>query len=764
MSPTRQGPHIQIYQDQHEMQPHPHLHQHPHMHAQPQLQPPPLQLNRPRPQLAPSAMPLQPTNRNAQMAFPPPMHMAPKQMTPILGSSYPAMPGEINAMHMAQSMSQPELMPAFTDSPAKRTILPSSQPMLPPHIIACQAMHSQPPQQPMFASWNSNLQPFDQENFHVNMPMAANFVEFPNSSGMPRGPLKRSYSETVPGSDKPFKKGRPGSFQDSEDTITELPEPEDMPPVHDDGQKPPFSYATMIGMAILRAENRQLTLANIYQWIADTFAYYREDPKTGWHNSIRHNLSLNKAFTKRERPKTDAGKGCYWVIVPGMEHLFFKDKNKKNNNVMPMQQAFSTQPMMQTMPQPVPEAMQTRGWIVQSQATMETVASVPQPRPQTAPALDVTLPSLSSDATLPASDPALNEDDIVLSREVPNLEPPSMAPPPSSPPVINSSPPIMPRQHHRTISSPARIARPLHKRSQTTTNDDSGYFSSLESSARRPRAAGMMPTSELGFVPRRKNGRAEDAIIRMRSSSITPGERRSRRDATQALRSSSPLRQSPPEVPATPPVVFKKPYLPPQSISPNSQLRRHREERDAVFASFNDSPLKQNDPFTNELSTYSPAFKLDTPGLSNNIFDENSFLDLGTAPTPLGSSPIKPSMSRPSLLRSNTSAGVLTDASSRANRMVKTPSKIPDNVTFKAPATNYAGSPLKKTVTPKLDFFDDFNDENAEHLFDFTSFPEEASDEGEELDISKGFSKIGASSFTSALKKPSLARTQSSRF
>lgn len=770
MSPTRQGPHIQIYQDQTEVQPHSHLHPHPQMHAQPHIQPPPLQLNRPRPQLAPSAMPLQPTNRNAQVAFPPPMHMS-KQHTPTLRSSYTAMPGEFNTMNMVPSMSQPELMPAFTDSPQKRTILPSSQPYIPPHIAACQAMHSQPPPQPMFASWDSNYQHYDQENFHVNMPLPANFVDFPDTSGMPRVPLKRSYSETVPSSDKPFKKGKTGPCQDSDEPITELPEPEDMPPVHDDGQKPPYSYATMIGMAILRAENRQLTLANIYQWIADTFAYYRGDPKTGWHNSIRHNLSLNKAFTKRERPKTDAGKGCYWVIVPGMEHLFFKDKTRKHNNVMPMQQAFSTQPMMQTMPQPVPEAMQPRGWIIQSQATMEAVPSIPHPRPQTAPALDIALPALSSDATLPASDPALNEEDIILSKEVPNPQPQSMAPP-SSPPIINSSPPVVPRQHHRTISSPARTARPVHKRSQTTGNDDSGYFSSLESSARRPRLAGMVPTSELGFVPRRRVGRAEEEIVRIRSSShdITPSGRRARRDAAEALRSSSPLQPNHSDLPATPPVIFKKPYLPPQSISPNTQLRRHRE---AMSAFVNDSPLKQSDPFSLEPGTYSPAFKLGTPGMSTSVVDENSFFDLSNAATPLCSSPIKPTMSgRPALMRSNTSAGILTDASSRANMRMnaKTPSKIPGNITLKAPlSTNYVGSPLKKSVTPKLDFFDDFNDENAKGLFDFTSFPEEASDEGEELDISKGFSKIGAasSSFPTlkpTLVKPGLARTHSSRF
>lgn len=117
--------------------------------------------------------------------------------------------------------------------------------------------------------------------------------------------------------------------QPEDDGPFEIPSPSKMPKiVHEADTKPPFSYATLIGMAILRGEDRKLTLSQIYSWISSNFKYYRRND-VGWQNSIRHNLSLNKAFIKTD--KSSDGKGHYWEIAKGFEMQFVKGKSGKRS-------------------------------------------------------------------------------------------------------------------------------------------------------------------------------------------------------------------------------------------------------------------------------------------------------------------------------------------------------------------------------------------------------------------------------------------------
>jgi hypothetical protein len=93
--------------------------------------------------------------------------------------------------------------------------------------------------------------------------------------------------------------------------------------------KPPHSYAQMIGQAILSTPEENATLARIYEFIKEKYAFFRFGGG-GWQNSIRHNLSLSKHFEKIPRRTDEPGKGMKWQIVPEHRTEYMK-KNFHDN-------------------------------------------------------------------------------------------------------------------------------------------------------------------------------------------------------------------------------------------------------------------------------------------------------------------------------------------------------------------------------------------------------------------------------------------------
>ncbi|KAK1154936.1 forkhead box protein N2-like [Acipenser oxyrinchus oxyrinchus] len=80
--------------------------------------------------------------------------------------------------------------------------------------------------------------------------------------------------------------------------------------------KPPYSFSSLIFMAIDGSPSQCLPVKDIYDWILLTFPYFQKAPG-GWKNSVRHNLSLSKCFRKMRKDKSkNMGKGSLWSVDP----------------------------------------------------------------------------------------------------------------------------------------------------------------------------------------------------------------------------------------------------------------------------------------------------------------------------------------------------------------------------------------------------------------------------------------------------------------
>ncbi|KAK6948992.1 hypothetical protein Daesc_009064 [Daldinia eschscholtzii] len=93
-----------------------------------------------------------------------------------------------------------------------------------------------------------------------------------------------------------------------------------------ESEKADGPYAQLIHQAFMSRRTRAMTLQEIYQWFRENTDKEKTDKgnkRNGWQNSIRHNLSMNHAFVRRERKASsddplngsgEAKKISQWVL------------------------------------------------------------------------------------------------------------------------------------------------------------------------------------------------------------------------------------------------------------------------------------------------------------------------------------------------------------------------------------------------------------------------------------------------------------------
>jgi len=155
---------------------------------------------------------------------------------------------------------------------------------------------------PMFANQQINQQQHQQQtqqqrpakSVRVLPPVSSPMQQVPSSASSTSSSNRKKNQKSQNGSNANGNEGKENGFP-----------------------KPAYSYSCLIALSLKNSFTGNLSVSEIYKFMCEHFPYFKNAP-SGWKNSVRHNLSLNKCFEKIEKPASNGSqrKGCLWAMNP----------------------------------------------------------------------------------------------------------------------------------------------------------------------------------------------------------------------------------------------------------------------------------------------------------------------------------------------------------------------------------------------------------------------------------------------------------------
>ncbi|KAI9883445.1 MAG: Activating transcription factor 7-interacting protein 1 [Watsoniomyces obsoletus] len=168
------------------------------------------------------------------------------------------------------------------------------------------SMMSREPDSRAFPPWQYTIEPQKQEKTLAYLQLSRN-DELRDAQTLPSpAPSMPSQPASILSYDHLSEQCHPQHLCDEH---SELGKDEDSD--MDDG-KP---YAKLIRRALMSVPEHKMVLKEIYAWFMKNTDKGSDPLRKGWQNSVRHNLSMNRAFRKMERDSSKGGKkGFEWVL------------------------------------------------------------------------------------------------------------------------------------------------------------------------------------------------------------------------------------------------------------------------------------------------------------------------------------------------------------------------------------------------------------------------------------------------------------------